>query len=250
MNYKTTHAGLGLVLTLLTATIHAETWQVGILAENSRSPFIGDRRETNVLPLINYVGDRFSYIGGEIQYGLNSGNGSETYLVAQIRPPQFYSASLDLDDDPVVEGMKDRDTAFELGLGLKSHTTWGQFVLEGLFDVTSTHEGYELTAKYSYPKQTGSWLVEPAIGLQLQSRDFVNYYHGVLISEAQDGRPVYRGDEAINTLTSLMVGYTINAQLLAIAGMEQIMFDTGITDSPIVDEKQTRKVYLGLIYTF
>lgn len=250
MSYKMTHAGLGLVLTLLATTIHAETWQVGILAENSRSPFLGDQRETNILPLVNYIGDRFSYIGGKIQYGLSSGEGSDTYIVGQIRPRQFYSVSMDFNDDLGIEGMKDRHPAFELGLGLKNQTTWGQFVLEGLFDVTGVHGGYELSAKYSYPKQMGRWLIEPAIGLQLQSSDLVDYYHGVMDSEAQVDRPAYKGDHAINTLASLMVGYTINAQLLAIAGMEQIVLDTSITDSPIVDEKQTRKVYLGLIYTF
>jgi outer membrane protein len=250
MSYKTTHAGLGLVLTLVTTTINAETWQLGILAENSRSPFIGDRRETNNLPLVNYIGDRFSYIGGKVQYELSSGRGSDTYLVAQMRPRQYYSASLDFDEDPGIEGMKDRHPAFELGLGFKNQTAWGQYVLEGLFDVTGAHQGFELTAKYSYPKQTGSWSIEPAAGLQLQSSDLVDYYHGVSDAEAQTDRPAYQGDQAINTLVSLSVAYTINARLLAIAGMEQIALDTSISDSPIVDEKQVRKVYLGLIYTF
>ena len=250
MSYKTTHAGLGLVLTLLTTTIHAETWQVGILAENSRSPFLGDLRETNGLPEVSYIGDRFSYLGGKIEYGLSSGEGSDTYVVGQIRQRQYYSASMDLNDDLGIEGMKDRDPAFELGLGLKNQMTWGQFVLEGVFDVTGVYEGYELSATYSYPKQMGRWLIEPAIGLQLQSSDLVDYYHGVTVSEAQVDRPAYQGDQAINTFASLTVGYSINAQLLAIAGMEQLALDTSITDSPIVEENQIRKVYLGLIYTF
>ena len=78
----------------------------------------------------------------------------------------------------------------------------------------------------------------------------MDYYHGVTDTEAQVDRPAYKGDQAINTLTSLTVGYSINAQMLAIAGLEQIALDTSISDSPIVDEDQIRKVYLGLIYTF
>jgi outer membrane protein len=250
MNYKTIHAGLGLVLTLLTTTAHAGTWQVGVLAENSRSPFLGDQRETNGLPEVSYIGDRFSYLGGKIEYGLSSGVGSDTYVVGQIRQQQFYSANTDFNDDLGIEGMKDRDPAFELGLGLKNQMTWGQFVLEGVFDATGVYEGYELSATYSYPKQSGRWMIEPAIGLQLQSSDLVDYYHGVTLSEARVDRPAYQGDQAINTFASLTVGYSINAQLLAIAGMEQLALDTSITDSPIVDEDQIRKVYLGLIYTF
>lgn len=250
MNFKTTHAGLGLVLTLLTTTIHADTWQVGIFAENSRSPFLGQQRETNILPLINYVGDRLSYIGGKIQYGLSSEKGSDIYIVGQIRQRQFYTASLDSSDDLGNKGMKDRHSAFELGLGIENQATWGKYILEGSFDVTGVYEGYELSAKYSYPKQMGRWLIEPAIGLQLLSSDLVDYYFGVMDSEATADRPAYKGDQAINTLASLMVGYTINNQLLAIAGMEQIALDTSISHSPIVSENQVRKVYLGFIYTF
>jgi MipA family protein len=249
MNYRTTRVGLSLML-FLTTTIHAGTWQVGVLAENSRSPFLDDQEETNVLPEVSYSGEKFSYSGGKFKYGLSSGEGSDTYLVGQIRQRQFYSASTDFNDDLGIEGMKDRDPAFELGLGLKKHAAWGQYVVEGTFDVTGAHEGYELSATYSYPKQSGPWIIEPAIGLQLQSSELVDYYHGVLDSEARVDRPAYRGDQAINKLASVTVGYFINPRLLAIAGMKQIALDTSITDSPIVEENQVRKLYLGLIYTF
>ncbi len=250
MRIKTTLAGIGLALTLNATITQAGTWQIGILAENSKSPFTEHQRETNGLPVISYIGENFSYAGGRIEYALTSNIGTETYLVGQSRQQQFYTSSLDLDRDLGIEGMKNRDSAIELGLGLKKKTTWGQYVLEATFDVIGAHEGYELTAKYSYPKQIGRWLIEPAIGLQLQSSDLVNYYHGVMDSEARVDRPTYEGDQAVNTLTSVMVAYTINTQLLAIIGMEQTMLDTSITDSPIVEEKQTRKGYIGFMYTF
>lgn len=245
MNNTTNRAMLSLLLVLST-TIHAETWQIGVLAENSRSPFIGDLKETNTLPSVNYIGDKFSYIGGKIEYRLGSGEDSPHYIVGQIRQRQFYSAS----QDSAIEGMEDRDTAFELGLGMRNHTAWGQLVLEGLLDVSNTHEGYELSAKYSYPKQMGGWFIEPAIGVQLQSSALVDYYHGVMDAEAQVERSAYKGDQAINRVASLVVGYTFNARLIALVGMEQIALDTSITNSPIVAEKQIQKVFAGFIYTF
>ncbi len=249
MNYKTTVVWLSILL-ILSTTIHAETWQIGLLAENSRPPFISEQWETNVLPMVNYIGDKFSFIGGKVKYELSSANTGETYITGQIRSRQFYSASLDSNNDLNLEGMEDRKSAFELGLGLKKITGWGHYVLEGVMDVSEAHKGFEITAKYSYPKLIGSWLVEPAIGLQLQSSNLADYYHGVKVSEVQDGRTAYRGNQAVNMLTSLMVGYRINAQWLAIAGMEQIVLDTNITDSPIVSKEKARKIYLGLIYTF
>ena len=236
---------LGLLL-IMTTSVQAETWQLGVLSENGRSPFIGDTRQTNTTPSVNYIGERFSFLGGKIEYGLKPGEGGESYIVVQIRQSQFYSSSQDLD----IEGMKDRDQALELGLGIKTHRTWGQLVVEGLFDVTGVHEGYALTTRYSYPLQMGRWLIEPAMGLQLQSSDLVDYYHGVTDTEALIDRPAYQGDRAINKLASLMLGYSFNARLLALVGIEQTALDSSISDSPIVDETQVQKVYLGLIYTF
>ncbi len=249
MNNKAHIAWISLLF-ILTTSVEAATWQLGVLADNSQSPFVGDEEETSILPMVNYMDDRFSFVGGEFQYKLSSGDIAETYILGQMRSRNFYSASLDVNEDLNIEGMKDRNSAFELGLGLNNQTPWGKYVLQGVMDVSNSHRGYELTAKYSYPKQSGQWLFEPSVGLQLQSADLVNYYHGVMVSEAQDGRPAYRGSQAINTLTSLMVGYSINAQLLTLAGIEQLILDSSITDSPIVAEKQVRKIYLGLIYTF
>lgn len=250
MTSKTIFSSLGLLLAVLTTTLQASTWQTGILTENSRSPFIGDENETSSIPMINYIGERFSFVGGKIQYGLISGGKSETYLISQIRQHQFYSASLNSGDEPGIEGMQDRDSAFELGSGLKIQTTQGQYVLEGLMDITAVHDGFELTARYSYPTQFGRWLIEPAIGVQLQSSNLTNYYHGVRDSEAQLDRPSYEAGQAINRIATLMLGYTVNAQLLAIAGVEQIELDKAITDSPIISVKQVRKAFAGLIYTF
>ncbi len=200
--------------------------------------------------MINYIGERFSYVAGKAQYILSVGEGSETYLVGQIRQPQFYSASIDFGDDLDIEGMNGHNSAFEMGLGSTKQSTWGKYELEGLIDVSGAHEGFELTVKYSYPKLSGRWLIEPAISIQLQSKNLVDYYHGVSDSEAHDERPAYEGSKAINSVLSMTVGYSINPQLLAIAGMEQLDLDHSITDSPIVDEHQIRKIYLGLIYTF
>ena len=115
---------------------------------------------------------------------------------------------------------------------------------------SGTHDGYELSASYGYPRQIGRWLIEPALGLQLQSSDLADYYHGVTESEARSDRPSYTAGEALNMLVSLTVGYTINPRLLAFGGIEQLNLDTSISDSPIVSEQQIQKVYLGVIYTF
>lgn len=250
MKYRIRAAGLALAIALISSPAQAANWQIGIVAENSRSPFLDDKRETNVLPLISYIGEKISYADGKIQYKLRTENNSEIYIQGQMRPRQFYSASLDFDEDLGIVGLEDRSSAFELGLGIQKQTSWGQLLLEGSHDVTGAHEGYEITAKYSYPKQMGRWILEPSIGLQWQSSALVDYYHGVRSSEVRENRAAYQGDRAINPLASLMLGYAINPQLITMLVVEQIVLDSSITDSPIIEEKRLRKIQAGIVYTF
>ena len=246
---RTAGAGLGLALALAATTLQAETWQAGLLAESGRSPLTGDREETNGLPLVNYYGERFSFVGGRIEYRLGAEGGGDLQLTGQVRSHQYYAAGKDFDDLDL-DGMEDRDSAFELGLAWQRPTPMGQFSVEGLADVSGAHGGYEVTARYAYPVRAGRWLIEPALGVQWQSPALVDYYHGVRESEADALRPAYEGDRAVNTLVSLRVGYAFDAQWLALAGMEQVVLDSSIADSPIVAEEFSRKAFLGLVYTF
>ena len=88
------------------------------------------------------------------------------------------------------------------------------------------------------------------LGLKHLKLDSDPNYYGVTDTEALIDRPAYQGDRAINKLASLMLGYSFNARLLALVGIEQTALDSSISDSPIVDETKVQKVYLGLIYTF
>ncbi len=250
MNLKTIYKVLPGLLTIVSANLLAETWQLGMVAENSQSPFLNEERKTRALPIINYQGERFSYINGRIQYQLSQTNTKEICVVAQNRSAQFYISGFDAIDDLMIEGLHDRKTAFELGLSLKSQNSWGSYELEGLSDISGTHGGFHLTASYSYPKRSGRWLIEPSIAIQLQSKELVDYYHGVDPDESQTGRPAYTAHQAINIQPSLMLGYALNPQLLSILRFEQTALDRTISDSPIVAESHVRKIYLGFIYTF
>ena len=249
MYHNPSRAALILLL-ILTPMAQAGTWQLSTMTQSSRSPFVGAQRETNLLPSIDYIGERFSFTGGEIHYSVASGKLSDSYLLGRVRQRQFYSPSLDPNAELELDGMQDRDSAFELGFGHGHQASWGRYELEGSADVSRAHRGYQLTARYSYPKPIGRWLVVPGIALQMQSDDLVDYYHGVRAAEAREGRPAYVGDRAINTLATLVLGYSISSDWQAVIGLEQLWLDDSIKDSPIVSEAVVEKVYAGLIHTF
>ncbi len=250
MQNKIIHATLSLLLATLASTVQAQGWQFGVQTEYSRSPFIEDSRDTHTLPTVAYFGEKLVFDGGKLLYALGQRMGKGIYLAGSLRPRQYYSADIDFEDDLGLAGMQDRDPALELGLGWETGTSPGSWSVEGLFDVSGAHEGYELTVGYRYPISIGPWLLEPALGLQLQSADLVDYYHGVRASEARVDRPAYEGKQAANLVAALTVGYALDARLFVFAGLEQVTLDSGITDSPVVDQTESRKFLLGLSYGF
>lgn len=249
MNKKTILAWVSLAWIGVTPA-QAATWQIGLLTENSESPYIGETRKSNPLLMINYYGERLSFDTGKLGYRLSDGKYGETSLIAQTRRQKFYSASMDPGDAVEIEGMEDRDSAIEIGLAWQKQHTWGKLQLEALMDASSTHQGYEVSAGVSYPKQFGRWMSEPGLELQLQSDQLVDYYHGVRTSESRDGLPSYRGRQALNYVARWMAGYAVNQQVLLAASFELLLLDNSISDSPIVENDEVSKVAMGLLYTF
>lgn len=185
-----------------------------------------------------------------MSYLLTSINEGELALLGQYRQQQYYTTRLDQNSGPVIEGMKKRGSAFESGLGYKQTSDWGKIELESYFDISGVHKGYEINLGYSYPKQTGRWLIEPGVGVQYQDARLVDYYHGVRLSESQADRQEYRGQQSLNNITSLTLGYYLYERWLAVALIERLGLDKGITDSPIIEKNQLLKSYLGFVYTF
>ena len=236
---------LSLLLAASTAT-DAGTWQLGLLTEYGESPFVGDTQETSVLPAISYIGERFSYQNGKLKFKLGLNGDRYGYLVGQARQRQFYSSDQDIN----LPGMQDRDGAFEVGIGVNLNASWGQLTIEGLVDATDTHEGYEASIAYGYTKRIGRWVVEPGLRLQFQSSDLADYYHGVTTEESRSDRPAYELGHSVNTITSLMVGYSLSKQVIVVSGVEHIVLDSNISKSPIISEKFNQKIFAGMIYSF
>lgn len=249
MDAKNTLIGLCTTLTITMAQ-SAESWQLGFVAENSRSPFVDGGRKSNALPIINYVGERLRFTGGNLQYDLSSNDGNGVYIVGQFRARQLYYASLEASDEAAWAGMTPRHSAFELGVGYQARAALGQWVVEGVRDASGAHNGYQLTAKFSRPQQIGRWMVQPAIGVQHQSRRLVDYYHGVTAAEVRADRPAYRGGSATNAFTSLMIGYVIDPQWLLLANVERVHLGESIAASPIVETADFFKGYVALMRSF
>ena len=168
---------MAIILVLNSVNSYSGDWQIGMAMEDARSGVLDAGNETELAPVINYQGERVSYIGGMLKYGLKESDSYHIDLIGQPRAGVY-----EPDDSPRLKGMEERDSGFDLGLNLGTKHAWGSLGLELLNDASDTDQGHEIKASYSVPKQFGRWLLEPVFGLQWQSEGRVLIAWSILVS--------------------------------------------------------------------
>ena len=88
-------------------------------------------------------------------------------------------------DDPQELKVPDRDYAIEMGLEMLFGGEWGQATLRAFHDVSQTHEGFEISADYSYRWTLGRFSVFARLSVSpTRATTLSNYYWGVNPEEA------------------------------------------------------------------
>jgi outer membrane protein len=243
---KSINKSLATALLLVTSLqAGAGQWQMGVAAESAQSPIRQADTDNNAVPMFNYIGEKFSFIGGELTYSFYSENSYKLDLIGAAR-----SEGYEAGDSPVLTGMEERESGFDLGLRASTGGLWGVLQLEVVGDISGTYEGSEVEASYRYPKEIGRWLFEPSIGVALQSQELVNYYYGVKSAEVTADRGFYEGDNATVGFAEFALGYKIDRKWLVLGGLKVESLDQAIVDSPIVEKDSTASAYAAVLYTF
>ena len=185
-------------------------------------------------------------------------SGHSTYkgpLKFMLRPRLgFFNQGYDASDSVMLNGMKDRDSSFNVGLKLHTRTPLGSFVFTGAYDVIGKHDGFESSLMYTnlIPLANNKLRVYPEIGVSYWSRQVSDYYFGVGSDEAQAGRSEY----ALDSTTNLFLGYRMEYPLTKNWGLthslRSIWYDDDILNSPIVDESADSEIEasFGITYDF
>lgn len=237
------------LLSLSSSQLNAD-WQIGLLLANSDSAYAKTQTETHAIPMLNYIGERFSFINGELQYRLQQTEDSQTTLLAASRSADQYRVQLSASETMLQAGMQARKQALEIGLSHDIVSEFGGWHFKGLMDASNTHEGYELSAGYSYPLQSGRWLLEPQLGVQWQSADLVDYYHGVRMNEATATRPAYQASSSLNQVLELQALYAWRADLHFVAHWQYRELGESIRSSPIIEQNHSQQLIVGMLYSF
>jgi outer membrane protein len=154
------------------------------------------------------------------------------------------------EDEPQELKIPDRDYAIEMGLEMLFGGEWGQASLRGFHDVSDTHEGFEISADYSYRWTRGRFSLSPTIGLAYKSDDLSNYYWGVSPKEAGQTLQPYQADGGIDWEVGVRTSYYLSKSVrLAISADYERLHDS-VATSPIVAEDHVIGYFAGVAWQF
>ncbi len=207
-------------------------WSLGIGLISSPRPYVGASNNTFPVPLLQLRYKRWSVDGIRASYRLAGDSGLRLDLVGG---PSF--TSLDANDSPFLRGMESRDPTFELGLAAGyDRARWGvlAWARQDVLDRSGGQRaGIDLALRRTYLE--GRLFLIPALGVEWQSREVVDYSYGVRPTEALPDRPAYRPGSALNPSASLLARYRLAERLDLVSLVRGELLDDTITASPIVD---------------
>ncbi|WP_261592240.1 MipA/OmpV family protein [Pseudoalteromonas holothuriae] len=151
---------------------------------------------------------------------------------------------------PELKGINERQFDITAGLRLSKRYGGNQLSFELLQDISSTHNGWVLSTFFSKIVPWQNWDFRTAIGINLYSNDFTDYYFGIAPDEQTIERLTYNPKGAYSLVYELHTEYPIAERWVFLAGWMSTWFSKQIYHSPIVRQNHQHKAKLGVRYVF
>jgi outer membrane protein len=254
-------------------------WRLGVaLGYGERSnPLIQSDDIPVVIDLdIAWFGDRWFFDNGDLGLSLTDNRWFTTNLVARVNSDRtffgktntrFVNFRLMADGatgglvntttgEPIQENVRlplkppKRDYAVEVGFETLFDGEWGQATLRAFHDVSGTHEGYEVSADYSYRITRGRFSVAPSVGLTWKSAALSDYYWGVHRNEVSSTLAFYEAQAGLGWESGVRASYylTRSARLALSANYERLQHS--VARSPLIERDYVIGYFAGIGWQF
>lgn len=254
-------------------------WRLGAaLGYGQRSnPLIQSRNIPVVVDLdIAYFGDKWFFDNGDLGLELIDNSVLTTNLVARVNSDQaFFSKantryvtysvragglttaiSNSQTGEPLTEAEAlplkppDRSYAVEAGLEALFSGEWGEATLRAFHDVSDTHDGYEVTADYSYRIARGRLSVSPSVGVSWKSAALSDYYWGVDPKEASITLAPYEARAGLGWQAGLRMNYYLTKRMRVAASANYERLQHSVAQSPLVEQDYVFGYFAGIAWQF
>ncbi|MCW5624418.1 MAG: MipA/OmpV family protein [Burkholderiales bacterium] len=219
-------------------------WGLGVGLRLQESPYRGQSPIVDLLPLLSYEGEKVYLRGTRAGWYLVDRDDFKLEVIGQFRLNRYTG-----EPEDYLAGMT-RERAFEGGASAIFPTGLGEWSVEAVSDLSSTHKGQEVSLAWARSWTVGDLTLRPSLSLNYYSRALSNYYYGVEPGEARPDRPAYAPGASNNLRLGLHASYrvTTNSYLYGSFGVNR--FDGSVSDSPIIDRQAQFTLFGGYLYRF
>jgi MipA family protein len=229
--------------TILSNATNVTHWGLGAGLAVRAQPYSGDSAKVTPVPLVTFDDKWVSLFGTTLDLKIGHWNGVSIALRGQYALMDGYKGS----DAPILNGMQDRRGAFWYGPSIKWNTAYGTFSGDFLL---SGNKGQQAKIGFGKALNYGELTIEPNVGIEWLSAKYVDYYYGVMPSEADIGRPEYSGRATWNASLGARADYRFSRQQSVSLAVGVTRLGSGIADSPLTGKRFVPGILLGYRYQF
>lgn len=229
-------------------------WALGVGAISMQKAYAGIDRENMALPFIQYENRWVSIIGPQVGFKL---------LSLDLAPAQNLNLDLvarydgsgydddDIEDTPILAGMRERKSGFWAGARIEFKSDWADLSAEALADASGNSKGQRFNLGVEKTWHIGQrMMITPRVAASWQDKKYVDYYYGVRADEARAGRPAYLGRSGVNAELGVRGIYLFDRRHSLLVDLQVSRLAKEIKDSPLVDRSTENRVLVGYLYRF
>lgn len=227
---------------------HAGDWSVGIGAGTERLSYRAYDRQTALLPIVNYSGERFFVQGPSAGMHLLKTDAQQFNLNVYYLPIDFKPKD---SRDWAMQQLDRRRATMMAGVSYHHNANWGTVSAEVSADTLGRSDGILADLSYQYPIQFGLLNLMPGVGVQWYNSKHSQYYYGVSANEAmRSGLNVYRADSGSSPYLSLTSYYNLSQNWQVFFMGRYSRLSVAAKDSPMTERSYSTIFGAGVLYNF
>jgi MipA family protein len=221
-------------------------WGLGAGVAALHEPYLGIDDDAIAIPIVIHESRWVSIAGPVFDLKLGEIDFLSLRVRARLDPGAGYEAADSVD----LAGMDER----KAGLWLGASAVWKAGILdvglEWLTDASDYSDGQRSTLSLQRRFTVRKISFTPRVEAVWIDRDNATYYYGVRAHEARAARGFYELDDALNYRLGVRADYLIANRHSLIFDVSATRLDSGIVDSPIVEESGASAFFFGYAYVF
>lgn len=235
-------------------TASPSSWALGVGAITFDKAYTGIDREYLALPFVQYENRWLSIAGPQVGFKLLSLDPAPAHTLNLDLVVRYDGSGYDdddIDDTPILAGMRERKSGVWAGARIEWKSRWVDVSAEALGDASGNSKGKRFNLGVERTWHIGERVtITPRVTASWQDDKYVDYYYGVRADEARAGRAAYRGESGVNAELGLRAMYMFDRRHSILVDLEVSRLADGIKDSPLVDRSTENRVLVGYLYRF